>query len=214
MDNWDPSLRQGGRLVVQEESRVDVRVDEKKGVQQTLIFKIVQHADAVTLEVLAETDPFFHYSRDVGEPEFRRIQDSQRLMVNYKEFPALLKDMLTQKNVQSTLTLRDTGARLDFISVAHSFRHLDLLSLDLARAQEQDTRLLLAFRFNQLQRRLTFAEAKYVNLAAAIKARYPHVLSSNSNHPLTCDDDDDHLSSSSNFGSIIRNKKSSHLSSS
>lgn len=182
LSDFDPSLRDGGNLVRECVLNVEMRVDGGAAGVERLVVKLIGYENSLTLELLSESDVFFHYVFQVRNEDFEAIQLAQRLTVNFDDFPALVSDLCAQcegdSQIHCALELNDQRARLDFVSDAHAFKTIDLLSLDLRAADRRDTELLVAFRFNELKSRLTFAEARYNDLARAVQSRYPHIIES------------------------------------
>lgn len=176
LSDFDPSLRNNGTLVRESALNVEMRVDGGAAGVERLVVKLVQYESSLTLELLSESDVFFHYVFEVRNEDFEAIQIAQRLT----NFDAdLLADLCAQcegDQMHCSLELNDKRARLDFVSDAHAFKTIELLTLDLRPADRRDTELLVAFRFNELKSRLTFAEARYNDLARAVQSRYPHII--------------------------------------
>lgn len=214
LSEFDPSLRDGGRLVLERLCNVELRLppehDEDASVEgkgtmsvsagtDKLIIKIVAFYDeeggpeessslnSMVIEILSESDVFFHYAKEINRAVFLSLRQAQRLMVTFDEFPDLLADLAGQcaadladeSSVRCSFVLVDSQtARIDFISVQHAFRYIELLTLDLDVADQRDTQLLIAYRFNELRSRLAFAEARYNDLSRAVQTKYPHILTS------------------------------------
>ncbi|KAJ8606636.1 hypothetical protein CTAYLR_008400 [Chrysophaeum taylorii] len=200
LSEFDPSLRNGGQLILQQNCRVELRLPPEDGEEspvsagpESITVKIVAFHDdndalrSVVVEALSETDVFFHYSREVGREDFSRLRNQQHLTVTFDDFPGLLADLVAQcdsndSQVRCAFVLFEGGARFDFISVAHKFRFVELLALSLNVADQRDTQLLVSFRFNELKSRLAFAETRYNDLAKAVQTRYPQILTAREDH--------------------------------
>mmetsp|Transcript_11931 Transcript_11931/g.17872 ORF Transcript_11931/g.17872 Transcript_11931/m.17872 type:complete len:217 (+) Transcript_11931:13-663(+) len=202
MNEFDPSLRGinggQGQLVASHMIRLRMRVPSGSEEEEfhckyvdtsneLLLCKIISFYDNKNLrisklEILSETDVFFYYFREMNRAEFRLLKEEQQLNVDFDDFPLLLADlagrgMEADEQIQCTLTLIDASrARLDFISVAHAFRHTELLSIELDAADIEQRDLLISFRYNELRRRLAITEDRYRDLATAVRQRYPHIL--------------------------------------
>ena len=83
----------------------------------------VQRCVAMRVELSSESNLFFHYTHDLDESSFRSLQEGQKLMVDFVEYPSVLVRMLNHciKEPHSHLAVfvmnRDGSARLDFIQV-------------------------------------------------------------------------------------------------
>ena len=46
------------------------------------------------IELTSENDLFFHYTHTVDEDSFRQMQDGQKLMIEFPEYPNILIKMI------------------------------------------------------------------------------------------------------------------------
>lgn len=73
------------------------------------------------VELTSENDLFFHYTHTVDFDSFRAMQENQKLMVDFREYPNILIKMANSciKEPHSFLAVfvmsRDGSAKLDFI---------------------------------------------------------------------------------------------------
>ena len=73
------------------------------------------------IELTSENDLFFHYVHEVDLDSFRQMQEQQRLMVDFNEYPYILMKMAQSciKEPHAFLAVfvmeRDGRAKLDFI---------------------------------------------------------------------------------------------------
>ena len=207
LEECDPSLREGGRLTLDCELPVEIRLpapedDAGTGAAargyascaagaERLRFKIISRRDdrdvlrAVLVEVMSDSDPFFHYRALVREGDFETLQVAHRLTISWPQLPETLASLCAQaaapepNDVRCALALRNeptTAATLEFVSVALAFRFVELFSLELQLADASDTRLLVAFRYHELTSKLAYAEARYDDLAAAVLDHHPQLL--------------------------------------
>ena len=79
------------------------------------------HIQNVKIELTSENDLFFHYTHIVDEDAFRQMQEQQKLMIEFHEYPNILIKMVNSciKEPHSFLAVfimnRDGTAKLDFI---------------------------------------------------------------------------------------------------
>jgi hypothetical protein len=88
---------------------------------------------SIRVELSSEADLFFHYMHVIDEPGFLAIQEQQKLMVEFADYPNVLVRMLNAciKEPHSHLAVfvmkQDVDARLDFIQNME-YKFVELLS--------------------------------------------------------------------------------------
>merc|ERR1719359_1910785 len=132
IEEMDPSLAEGHRVVYDRECPFELRVQDadtgppEVGTLEAIRCKILalgeetspQHA---RIELTSENDLFFHYTHSVDEHGFRSMQESQKLMIDFPDYVSVVIKMLNNciKEPHSFLAVfvmqRDGHARLDFI---------------------------------------------------------------------------------------------------
>ena len=85
---------------------------------------------------------FFHYAHNIDENSFKAVQEAQKLMIEYPDYPNVLVKMLNSciKEPHSFLAVfimqRDGTARLDFIQNME-YKFVELLSCDFEASSEE-----------------------------------------------------------------------------
>lgn len=97
------------------------------------------------IELTSENDLFFHYTHIVDEDSFRQMQEIQKLMIEFNEYPSILMKMVNSciKEPHSFLAVfimsRDGTAKLDFIQNIE-YKFIELLSADFLASSEEIVR--------------------------------------------------------------------------
>lgn len=100
----DPSLGDGFRLIYEREVPFEVRShsgDEqlRQGTLELIRVKIVLSGaddtpEEVRMELSSEADLFFHYTHQLDETGFAKVQEAQKIMVDLADYPTILVRML------------------------------------------------------------------------------------------------------------------------
>ena len=92
--------------------------------QKTWFQLAVQLSFLLQVELTSESDLFFHFTHTIGEEAFRQdMQQEQRLMVDYDQYPSMFVRLLNnciqlpQAHIAVLLIEQSGHARLDFIQV-------------------------------------------------------------------------------------------------
>merc|ERR1719162_2599693 len=94
IEEMDPSLAEGHRVVYDREVPFELRVqDAETGPQEVgtleairgkiLIMGDEQMPQHCRIELTSENDLFFHYTHSVDEASFRSMQENQKLMIDF-----------------------------------------------------------------------------------------------------------------------------------
>ena len=132
LEELDPSLAEGHRIFYEREVPFELRsadgVEEPQevGALEAIKVKILTIGEegaytAMRVELSSESNLFFHYTHDLDDSSFRTLQEGQKLMVDFAEYPGVIVRNLNHciKEPHSHLAvfvmMRDGSARLDFI---------------------------------------------------------------------------------------------------
>jgi hypothetical protein len=97
------------------------------------------------MELSSESNLFFHYVHEMDITAFKSLQESQRLMVNFPDYPAVLLRMLNQCVKEphihlAVFVMQPSGeARLDFIQNME-YKFVELLSCKFTASREDVVR--------------------------------------------------------------------------
>ena len=192
IEEMDPSLGEGHHIFYDREVPFELRIqDSNSGPQEVgtleaikakvLILGEDSNPRHVKVELISENDLFFHYIHTLDDNGFRRMQESQKLMIEFSELPTILIRMLNAciKEPHSFLAVfimhRDGRARLDFIQNIE-YKFIELLSLDFVASSEEMVRQQITFRYNSVKSKLAILQARLQDISALVKVKNPSLL--------------------------------------
>ena len=129
-------LADGFRVVYERDVPVEVRLSVsydnggiKQGTLETIKMKMLllgsdENPAAVRLELSSEADLFFHFMHIIDETSYKAMQESQKLMVEFSEYPSVLVRMLNS-------CIREPHVHLGIFVVTGETRYIILLLLSL-----------------------------------------------------------------------------------
>mmetsp|Transcript_18741 Transcript_18741/g.30381 ORF Transcript_18741/g.30381 Transcript_18741/m.30381 type:complete len:240 (-) Transcript_18741:32-751(-) len=192
IEEMDPSLAEGHRVVYDRECPFELRVQDvdtgpqEVGTLEAVRCKILALGDEhnpqhCRIELTSENDLFFHYTHSVDEHGFRAMQENQKLMIDFPDYITVVVKMLNNciKEPHSYLAVfvmqRDGHARLDFIQNME-YKFVELLSCDFIASPEEVVRQQITFRYNSNKSRLALMQARLQDINALVKVKNPSLL--------------------------------------
>ena len=192
IDEMDPSLAEGHKLYYEREVPFELRIQEADGGPQEvgtleaikvkmLVMGEEGNMENVKVELTSENDMFFHYTHSLTESSFKTVQDEQKLMIEFLDYPNILIKMLNSciKEPHSYLAVfimqRDGSARLDFIQNME-YKFVELLSLDFNASSEDVIRQQITYRYNAIKSKLAIMQARLQDINAIVKIKNPSLL--------------------------------------
>ncbi len=124
---------------------------------------------------------FFHYAHNLDDGSFKQVQEAQKLMIEYPDYPNVLVKMLNSciKEPHSFLAVfimqRDGTARLDFIQNME-YKFVELLSCDFEASSEEVVRQQITYRYNAVKSKLAIMQARLQDINAIVKIKNPSLL--------------------------------------
>jgi len=124
---------------------------------------------------------FFNYVHTLDDAAFRQVQEAQKLMVDFAEYPAVLTRMLDQciREPSSHLAVfvmqRGGRGHLDFIQNME-YKFVELLSCAFVAADDETVRQSITFRYNSVKSRLALMQARLQDINALVKVKNPSLL--------------------------------------
>eukprot|EP01026_Neomeris_dumetosa_P040384 TRINITY_DN3333_c0_g1_i1.p1 TRINITY_DN3333_c0_g1~~TRINITY_DN3333_c0_g1_i1.p1 ORF type:complete len:234 (+),score=32.84 TRINITY_DN3333_c0_g1_i1:79-780(+) len=188
----DPSLSHGYHLYYEREVPIELRtadghdIPSEVGALEAIRVKVIVSGDGSQLESLrvelsSEGNLFFHYAHEMDQQVFSQVQDAQKLMVEFVEYPAVLAKMLNacikepQSHLAVLVMMSDGEAHLDFIqNMEHKF--VELLSCRFVASKEDVVRQHITFRYNAIKQRLAQMQARLADISAVVKVKNPGLL--------------------------------------
>lgn len=99
----------------------------------------------IRVELTSENDLFFHYTHNVDDNIFKAMQESQKLMIEFGEYPNVLIKMLNSCIKEPHIFLavyimsRDGNSKLDLIQNIE-YKFIELLTVDFETSHEESVR--------------------------------------------------------------------------
>jgi len=192
IEEMDPSLAEGHQAVYDREVPFELRVQDAEtgpqevGTLEAIRCKILALGQEASpqhcrIELTSENDLFFHYVHSVDESGFQRMQERQKLMIDFPEYVSVVVKMLNNciREPHSYLAvfvmLRDGRARLDFIQNME-YKFVELLSCDFVASDEEKVRQQISFRYNGVKGKLALMQARLEDINALVKVKNPSLL--------------------------------------
>jgi hypothetical protein len=191
IEEMDPSLAEGHRVVYDRECPFELRVQDESGPQEVGTLEAIKCKILVLgeetnphhcrIELSSENDLFFHYTQSVDEQQFKLMQENQKLMIDFNDYVHVVIRMLNQciKEPHSYLAVfvmqRDGRARLDFIQNME-YKFVELLSGDFIASPEETVRQQITFRYNSIKSKLGLMQARLQDINALVKVKNPSLL--------------------------------------
>ncbi|CAI2379673.1 unnamed protein product [Moneuplotes crassus] len=192
IDQMDPSLAEGHKLIYEREVPFELRIQEGEGGPQEvgtleaikvkiLVLEEEGNSDNIKVELTSENDMFFHYIHNLTDDTFKHVQEDQKLMIEFADYSNILIKMLNSciKEPHSYLAVfimqRDGSARLDFIQNME-YKFVELLSMDFNASSEEIIRQQITFRYNSVKSKLAIMQARLQDINAIVKIKNPSLL--------------------------------------
>mmetsp|Transcript_14877 Transcript_14877/g.41822 ORF Transcript_14877/g.41822 Transcript_14877/m.41822 type:complete len:243 (-) Transcript_14877:245-973(-) len=192
LDELDPSLADGFHIYYEREVPFELRASEgsdlpsEVGALEAIRVKVLllgdqSNPDALRVELSSESNLFFHYIHQMSPKTFKELQEGQKLMVEFADYPSVLLRMLNHciKEPHSYLAVfvmqRTGDARLDFIQNME-YKFVELLSCRFIASPEEVVRQHITFRYNSVKSRLALMQARLADVNALVKVKNPSLL--------------------------------------
>eukprot|EP00638_Chattonella_subsalsa_P005567 CAMPEP_0117755376 /NCGR_PEP_ID=MMETSP0947-20121206/13413_1 /TAXON_ID=44440 /ORGANISM="Chattonella subsalsa, Strain CCMP2191" /LENGTH=227 /DNA_ID=CAMNT_0005574695 /DNA_START=237 /DNA_END=920 /DNA_ORIENTATION=- len=192
IEEMDPSIADGHRIIYDREVPFELRVQESSdgpqqvGTLEAIKVKILLMGEddspaSVRVEVSSEADLFFHYTHQLDTSGFQVVQEQQRLMVDFPDYPNVLIRMLNNciKEPHSHLAVfvmqRDVSARLDFIQNME-YKFVELMTCHFARSAEEVVQHQITYRYNSMKSKLALMQSRMQEVNNLVKMKNPSLL--------------------------------------
>lgn len=188
----DPSLASGHRVFYEREVPFELRTadgleePDEVGVLEAIKVKILGIGPegaytGLRVELTSESNIFFHYVHELDQAGFRKMQEGQRLMVAFGDYPAVILRELDRcvkephAHLAIFVMMKDGSARLDFVQNVE-YKFVELLSLKFAASEEETVKEQVVFRYNAVKTKLALAQARLADVNALVKIKNPSLL--------------------------------------
>ncbi|RYH24225.1 hypothetical protein EON65_17020 [archaeon] len=136
---------------------------------------------AVRMEVSSEADLFFHYTHIVDEKGFAKIQDTQKLVVDFVDYPGVLIRMLNAciKEPHVSLAIftmyNESEARFDFIQNME-YKFVELMYCSFSRSPDETVQHHITYRYNAMKQKLSLVQVRLQEITNLVKIKNPSLL--------------------------------------
>ena len=191
IEEKDPSLSEGHRLLYDREVPFELRLEDQNGPQEVASFEAIRckillggeenNPYQIRIELSCENDLFFHFTSDIDEEAFKVMQENQKLTVNFNEYSNLTKRLLNncinepQSYIAVFIMQKEGTARLDFIQNIE-YKFIELLSIDFVNSPDDTVRKQIAYRYNALRSKLELMQNRIANINNIVKLKNPSLL--------------------------------------
>ena len=191
IEEKDPSLSEGHKLLYDREVPFELRLEDNNGPQEVASFEalrckiLIKNEDSsrflIRLELSCENDLFFHFTSDIDEEIFKMMQESQKLTVNFAEYSNLVKRLFNncinepQSYIAVFIMQKEGTARLDFIQNIE-YKFIELLSIDFVNSSDDTIRKQINYRYNALRTKLELMQNRLQVINNIIKIKNPSLL--------------------------------------
>ena len=191
IEEKDPSLSEGHRLLYDREVPFELRLEDQNGPQEVASFEAIRckillggeenNPSQIRIELSCENDLFFHFTSDIDEEAFKVMQENQKLTVNFNEYSNLTKRLLNncinepQSYIAVFIMQKEGTARLDFIQNIE-YKFIELLSIDFVNSPDDTVRKQIAYRYNALRSKLELMQNRIANINNIVILKNPSLL--------------------------------------
>jgi|Transcript_30457 hypothetical protein len=191
LEDLDPSLSGGYRIVYDREIPLEVRYERsdeelRHGSIETIKMKILiqgieEDPTSIRLEISSEADLFFHYCHALEQNGYRKVQESQKLIVDFGGYPEILVRMLNacvrepHAHTAVFTMYSESDARLDFIQNME-YKFVELMSCNFSQSSQETIQHHITYRYNSIKQRLNIMQAKLSDINSLVKTKNPSLL--------------------------------------
>lgn len=145
---------------------------------------------SIRIELSCESDLFFHFSSTLDEAGFQEVQERQKLMVDFPDYPNVISRMLNNcikepHNHLAVFVIQQSPVRtgrLDFIQNME-YKFVELMSCHFEHSQDEVVQQQISYRYNAMKSRLALMQARLQEVNNLIKVKNPSLLLQLQKHP-------------------------------
>ncbi|KAL9656522.1 hypothetical protein ABK040_005284 [Willaertia magna] len=192
IDEMDPSLAEGHQLIFDKEVPIELRTmdqhesESELGTLEAIRVKVlISEGDSgeanVRVELTSEADLFFHYTHSIDNNSFQGLQQNQKLMLDFPNYPKMLNKLLNScvKEPEGYLCIfvmeRDGIGHLNFVQNME-YKFVELLSIEFNESPEHTVRQHVSFRYNSMRSRAAILNARLQEISSVLKVKNPSLL--------------------------------------
>jgi hypothetical protein len=147
-----------------------------------LIAGVDESPSIVRVELSSESDLFFHFMHIVDEKEFLKIQETQKLVVDFIDYSTVLIRMLNSCIKEPhihlailTIFTDNNNARLDFIQNME-YKFVELMYCNCIRSPEEIVQNHITYRYNAMKQKLSLTQGRLQEITNLVKIKNPSLL--------------------------------------
>ena len=196
IEEMDPSIADGYRLVYDRECPLELRVQDSSasegpqqvGTLEAIKVKVLVLGEdtamhSIRIELSCESDLFFHFSSTLDEAGFQEVQERQKLMVDFPDYPNVISRMLNNcikepHNHLAVFVIQQSPirtGRLDFIQNME-YKFIELMSCHFEHSQEEAVQQQISYRYNAMKARLNLVTQRLQEVNSVLKVKNPSLL--------------------------------------
>jgi hypothetical protein len=172
LQDFDPSIVDGFRVLYEKEVPTEIRYQGEdqeisQGYLETLKMKLLivgeeESPSAIRLELSSETDLFFHYIHNIDEMSYQRVRESQKLMVDFADYPNILIKMFNscirdpQIYTAVVTVYTSTVGSLNIIQNME-YKLVELVRCALTKSTEETVQHHITYRYDSLSLSLSLS---------------------------------------------------------
>ena len=190
-----PSVEDGYVVRYEREVPIEIRSDIRSaaegghhtGILESIKVKMLvkgneESPSSMRLELTSEADLFFSYVHEINDEAYRVLQDDQKLMVTFGDYPNVLIRMLNsiirEPHIHLgvlTMTADANNAHLDFIQNME-YKFVELMTCSFQRAPEEIVQQQITYRYNSMRQKLVQTQARLFEINHLVKTKNPSLL--------------------------------------
>lgn len=196
IDELDPSIADGSRLIYERELSMDIRAmspsdglaeeplntSSTEAIKVKLLTKGTEDGfSSMRIEFSSESDLFFHYFYVSTLESFETLREEQNLKIDFMELPDVLIKMFnlcirdTKVYVAILMLYVDGSAKLDFAQNME-YKTVDLLSLRCKQSDDEIVQRHITFRYNSVKQKLALMQSRLHEINSMVKSKNPSLL--------------------------------------
>lgn len=199
LEGLDPSLADGFKISYEREIPLEIRAcldsksssaafndaNSRPNVESIKVKLLVLGSNdsptVVRLELSSEADLFFHYMHIIDESAFREIQHSQKLMVDFADYPNVLIRMLNacvrEPHIHLGLfsLLSENEASLNFIQNME-YKFVELMSCNCTQSPAEVIQNQITYRYNSMKQKVSILNTRLHEINSLVKTKNPSLL--------------------------------------
>ncbi len=183
-----PDLADGSSLIYSRELPLEMRVRSRDGPNQVgviekvifNVYKLEEYGRSLyfKIQLLSDTDLFFHYLLVIGPENYPQIQENNQLKHNLEDFgSAFLKilDRFAQDPGRyfAAFVMENDGTGLLEFHQNLKYKHVEMLRIELFCADEETIRKNMAFRFSVVQSKSLHVQGKLRDIGGILRTKNP-----------------------------------------